>query len=237
MQDNWWSNKADELQALADRQDSRFYEELRTVFGPNTSAADTSAAAPLRSEDGSTLFTDRALIMQKWNDFKDLLNRPSSVSMESLAKVHQKPIQEHLANPLTLLEVRAATKAMKSNEVPGPDGIPAEIWKSSEALAEQMHKLLAHIWEKEDVPQQFKDANVVTIWKRKGSKSDCNNYRGISLLSITGKILGKVLLKNLTTTIIEPVLPESQSGFRENHGTTDMIFCPRPIQEKSREQH
>ena len=36
MQDNWWSNKADELQELADRHDSRFYEELKTVFGPST---------------------------------------------------------------------------------------------------------------------------------------------------------------------------------------------------------
>ena len=49
-QDNWWSSKADELQDLADRHDSHFYEELKTVFGPST-----SAASRLRSEDGSTL--------------------------------------------------------------------------------------------------------------------------------------------------------------------------------------
>ena len=90
--------------------------------------------------------------------------------MESLAKVHQEPIQEHLAITLSLHEVQAAIQAMKSNKAPGPDGIPAEIWKSSEALAEQLHKLLAHIWEKEDVPQQFKDANVVTIWKKRDQK-------------------------------------------------------------------
>ena len=36
MQDNWWSKKADELQDLADRHDSRFYEELKAVFGPST---------------------------------------------------------------------------------------------------------------------------------------------------------------------------------------------------------
>jgi len=104
MQDNWWSNKADELQDLAERHDSRLYEELKTVFGPST-----SAASSLRSEDGSTVLTDRASIMQRWNEyFMDLLNRPSNVSMESLAKVHQEPIQEHIANPLTLHEVQAA---------------------------------------------------------------------------------------------------------------------------------
>ena len=119
---------------------------------------------------------------------------------------------------------------MKSNKAPGPDGIPAEIWKSSEALAEQLHSLLAHIWEKEDVPQQF--ASIVTIWKRKGSKSDCSNYREISLLAIAGKILGKVLVKRLTTTIIEPVLPESQCWFRANRGTTDMTSCAKQIMAK-----
>ena len=77
--------------------------------------------------------------------------------MESLAKAHEEPIQEHLANPLTLHEVRAVIKAMKSNKAPGPAGIHADIWKSSEALVEQLHKLLTHIWEKEDVPKQFKD--------------------------------------------------------------------------------
>ena len=39
-----------------------------------------------------------------------------------------------------------------------------------------------------------------------GFESDYN-YRGISLLAIAGKILGKDLLKRLTSTIIEPVLP------------------------------
>ena len=44
---------------------------------------------------------------------------------------------------------------MKSNKASGPDGIPSEIWESSETLAEHLHTLLQHVWEKEDVPQQF----------------------------------------------------------------------------------
>ena len=45
-------------------------------------------------------------------------------------------------------------------QVVDPWKIVVEIWKSSEALAEQLHTLLEHIWEKEDVFQQLKDANI-----------------------------------------------------------------------------
>ena len=233
MQDRWWNQKADELQDLADRHDNRFYEALKAVYGPRK-----SAVAPLKSEDGKSLLSDKASIMRRWNEyFKDLLNRTSTVSDESLNQVRCDPVQEHLANPLLLQEVLVAIKAMKSNKAPGPDGIPAEVWKSSEPLAEQLYKLLSSIWETEEVPQQFKDANIVTIWKRKGSKSDCSNYRGVSLLAIAGKILGRVLLNRLALNIIEPNLSESQCGFRANRGTTDMVFSARQLQEKCREQN
>ena len=62
--------------------------------------------------------------------------------MESLSKVYQEPIKEHLANPLTLHEVPSAIHAIKSNKAPGLDRISTKLWKSSNALAEQLHKLL-----------------------------------------------------------------------------------------------
>jgi len=65
---------------------------------------------------------------------------------------------------------------------------------------------------------------------------DCGNHRGISLLSIAGKILAKVVLMQLHK-ISEDVLPESQSGFRRGRGTVDMIFAFRQLQEKAMEQN
>ncbi len=76
--------------------------------------------------------------------------------MKSLARVHQNPIQEHLANLLTLQEVQAAIKAVNSNKAPGSDGIPADIWKTSKILAERPRSLLTHIQEKKDDPKQFR---------------------------------------------------------------------------------
>ena len=66
----------------------------------------------------------------------------------------------------------------------------------------------------------------------------CDNHRGISLLSIAGKILARVLLNRLNEHLERSgLLPESQCGFRKNRGTTDMIFTARQLQEKCQEQN
>ena len=65
-----------------------------------------------------------------------------------------------------------------------------------------------------------------------------DDHRGISLLSIAGKILARVLLNRLTAHVnLHEVLPESQCGFRAGRGTADMIFAARQLQEKCQEQH
>ena len=65
---------------------------------------------------------------------------------------------------------------------------------------------------------------------------DCNNYHGISLLSIARKIMAKVVQKRLSK-LAEGVLTESQCGFRQERSTIDMIFSIRQIQEKAIEQY
>ena len=100
-----------------------------------------------------------------------------------------------------------------------------------------LHTLLVSCWEKGTLPKDFRDAVIITLFKNKGSKSDCTNYRGITLLSIAGKILSRILLDRLTLHVSKEVLPESQCGFRYNRGTSDMIFTLRQIQEKCLEQN
>ena len=116
------------------------------------------------------------------------------------------------------------------------DGIPAEVWKHGGAnLFSRLHQLITNAWEVGSVPQAWKDASIVTIYK-KGDRTDCGNYRGISLLSIAGKIFARILLNRLSTHITPEVVPETQCGFRGNRSTVDMIFCLRQLQEKCIEQ-
>ena len=87
------------------------------------------------------------------------------------------------------------------------------------------------------MPADLCDATIVALFKNKGTRTDCGNYRGISLLSIAGKILARIILNRLIPSVAEKNLPESQCGFRRNRSATDMIFTVRQIQDKCTEQN
>ena len=74
----------------------------------------------------------------------------------------------------------------------------AEIYKYGGLnLTKSLVKLFNDISDSRVVPQEFKDATIVKIYKRKGDKSICDNHRGISLLCIAGKILTRILLNTI----------------------------------------
>jgi hypothetical protein len=69
----------------------------------------------------------------------------------------------------------------------GSDEIPAELIQAGgEILLSAIHKLINSIWNKEELLDQWKDSFLVPIHK-KVDKTDCNNYRGIPLLSFHTK--------------------------------------------------
>jgi hypothetical protein len=80
------------------------------------------------------------------------------------------------------------------------------------------------------LPHQWKESIVVPIHK-KGDKTDCCNYRGISLLSTSYKILSNILLFRLIPYADE-IIGDYQCGFRHNRSRTDQIFYIRQILEK-----
>jgi sorting nexin-29 len=80
------------------------------------------------------------------------------------------------------------------------------------------------------LPQQWKESIIVPIYK-KDDKTDCNNYRGISLLSTIYKILSNILLTRLTPYADE-IIGDHQCGFCRNRSTTDQTFCIPQILEK-----
>jgi hypothetical protein len=96
-----------------------------------------------------------------------------------------------------------------------------------------IHKLITSILNKEEFAVHWKKSTIVPVCKP-GDKTDCNNYPGISLPSISYKILSNILLSRLTPYIDE-ITGDHRCGFRPNRLTTDEIFCILKILEKKSE--
>jgi hypothetical protein len=110
--------------------------------------------------------------------------------------------------------------------------IPAGLIQAGrETLHSEIHKLIMLIWNKEELPHQWKQSIVVPIHK-KGGTTDCSNYRGISLLTTSYRILSNILLSELIPYADE-IIGDHKCGFRHNRLKTGQIFCIRQILEKS----
>jgi hypothetical protein len=111
-----------------------------------------------------------------------------------------------------MLVVEIAIAKLKKYKSPSSDQIPAELIQSrGETLQSAIHRLINSIWNKEEFPDQWKESMFVPIHK-KGYKTDCNNYRGISLLSTLYKIVSNILLSRVSPYIDE-IIGDHRCGF------------------------
>ena len=84
-----------------------------------------------------------------------------------------------------MAEIVTAIAGLKDGKAPVGDGIPVEVWKhGGDNLFSRLHQLITNAWEKGSVPQAWKDVSIATIYK-KGDRTDCGNYRVVSLLYIS----------------------------------------------------
>ncbi|BHF61198.1 hypothetical protein SprV_0100417100 [Sparganum proliferum] len=233
MQNAWTARKAEAIQGYADRNEwTNFFAAIKAVYGPPT-----KGTAPLLSADGSTLLTEKTQILQRWAEhFRDVLNRPSAISDAAIDRLPQVETNVDLDLPPSLQETIRAVQQLSSGKASGSDAIPAEVYKhGGPQLMDHLTALFQEMWRQVEVPQNFKDATIVHLYKRKGNRQVCDNHRGISLLNIVGKIFARIFLNRLNNHLEQGLLPESQCGFRRHRGTTDMIFAARQLQEKCQE--
>ncbi|KAI8510866.1 hypothetical protein Bbelb_117820 [Branchiostoma belcheri] len=230
---DYWLNLCEGIQLSADCGNIRaMYDGMKKAFGPSI-----TKTAPLKTASGD-IITDRGKQMERWAEhYQELYSRENVVSAAAVENTDTLPLMEELDTPPTIDELRKAINSLASGKAPGSDGIPPEVVKAGKntALHNHLHELLLQCWEEGAVPQDMRNASIITLYKNKGDRSDCNNYRGISLLSIVGKAFARVVLNRLQK-LAERVYPESQCGFRAERSTIDMVFSLRQLQEKCREQ-
>ena len=141
----------------------------------------------------------------------------SSVNLESVSAT--------LDEDITTLEVQDAIRALKSNKAPGPDGLCGEFYKYSDAcVVNFLTKYFNKLFESGMFPLAWSESVSQPLHK-KGDKNSPDNYRGISLLNVSGKLYCYVLNKRLTDWVEEHgLINVAQAAFRGNYSTIGHIF-------------
>ena len=111
-----------------------------------------------------------------------------------------------------------AIRSLANGKAVGPDEVPVELFKialnGDPALRQRLLDIVVGIWRGGDVPQQWKDAIIKVLHKKK-DRTECGNYRGILLVAHAGKILLKIIARRLSDYCERlGILPEEQSDFR-----------------------
>jgi len=96
-----------------------------------------------------------------------------------------------------------------------------------------IQELLQDIWEKEEIPTEWKTGHIVKLPK-KGDLEDCHNWRGIQFLSRPSKVLTRILLARLKAAV-NNTLRDEQAGFRAGRSCNDQIATLSIILEQSLE--
>ena len=128
--------------------------------------------------------------------------------------------------PTNRFEIEKILSDMKNKSSFGPDMINNIILKNLKSIISHPLEI---IFNKSIttgiVPSQLKHAHVLPIFKGNGSH-DLNNFRPISLLNCTSKILEKIIHKRLYTFIENRNLfSPLQFGFRKQKSTKDAIIA------------
>jgi hypothetical protein len=145
----------------------------------------------LVKEGNGDMLVDSNSIVIRWKSYFS-----QSLNVPNVSDIRQTEI--HTAEPLlhgpSHLEVEIFIAKLKKYKSPGSNQIPAELYQAGgETLVSVIHKLITSIWNKEELTDQWKESIIVPVHK-KGDKTDCINYRGVSLLSTSYKILSNILL-------------------------------------------
>ena len=133
---------------------------------------------------------------------------------------------------LTKAEVSTATKSLKADKAPGEDDIRPKILKALHNFGVCWLTCMCQVaWKTGGVPKQWQTSVLIPITK-KGDKKKCTNYRGISLLSLFGKVYAKCLKKRCRERV-KPQLQNAQCRFCPGRSTMDQIFALQQVFGKS----
>lgn len=152
-----------------------------------------SRSTAVLKEDGE-LTKDAEQVRSRWyRHFSNILNIPSEYCESVVDNLPPQPTRSDLDNPPTDEELVSALAKLKHGKAGGKTEIPPELVAYGGAeLWDRLLEIMREIWKEKRVVRDWKDAEIVPIPK-KGNLQLCDNWRGISLLDVVGKVFTRII--------------------------------------------
>ena len=227
--EDWFIKKAEAISTSRNPRDT--WKDIRALQN-NIKGLQKVRTSTLWKKDGSVCVGSEEK-MNRWNEhFNNVLNVVSEFSPEILKMQSDQRLRTEMDVEPSDAEVQAALAKLKMGKAAGKNGIlPEQLKYAGEPFVKALGQLVRQVWKEGAVPAEWHSGIVVPIPK-KGELRDCDNWRGIVLLDVCGKVVARLLQMRLQA-LAESVLMESQSGFRVGRGCADMIQVVRQLIEKT----
>ena len=198
-------------------------------------AKDTGGLQPVRDPRTGQLCTDEPSINEAWRaHYAELAKDVTGNSRNPERWQHWSQLPERkpldLNAEVTMPEMLRCIKALKTHKAPGDDGIPSEFLKlasqqGNSNMAKGLLLLINWIWTTGEIPTQWENSTVVSIFKS-GDVTDTGNYRGISLMSTVLKVLLTIVSKRVNQEFeINNLFSPAQAGFRTREECSTQVAC------------
>lgn len=158
---------------------------------------------------------------------KAKMNKIHKKTVKLNYKVKKKKLAPHpdFSAAFSVNEVKVAIDSMKSGKAADSNGIYMKFFKHRGPITQKwLAMFFSDILSSSHIPVLLKKAKVTAILKPGRQGTDVSNYRPVSLLSITYKLL-EILVLNRIQPEIEKILPVEQAGFRKNRSCAEQVLA------------
>ena len=211
--EKWCNKMCDEIEAKQNLNGTKkFHDNIKEFVGEKKS---NSAGGCIKSKEGEMIF-EREKVLNRWSEY-----------IGDLFADERPPLPEPSNDrgpPILKAEVERAIKSSQLGKAPGDDGITTEMLKFLEDFGtDKLTDLFNTIYASGTFPEELLKS-VYTPLPKQPRATDCSNFRTISLMPHTLKILLKIIQERISKKIDKEV-GETQFGFRPGSGTREGIFC------------
>ena len=171
--------------------------------------------------------TDQREIADRFNEFYAGVGKMQAATVpptetDPMAFLRGEPPNSMYLHPTSPEEITKAVKLLAKKPSKGPDEIPCNILFSNiELLTTPIAHCINASFTSGIFPDGLKHATVVPLYKKK-ARTDCTNYRPVSLLNSLSKVIEKIIYIRIYNFMGDKLCP-TQFGFRPKHSTADLM--------------